>query len=45
MEDIRLLEAHLALVSLVVVEVGLDVEGITTLQLKKYGDEYKKYSF
>ena len=40
MEHIRLLETHLSLVCLVVVEVGFDVEGIAALQLKMSGDEY-----
>ena len=39
-EHIRLLETHLSLVCLVVVEVGFDVEGIAALQLKMSGDEY-----
>ena len=40
MEDVRLLETHLSLVCLVVVEVGFDVEGIAALELKMSGDEY-----
>ena len=40
MEDVRLLETHLPLVSLVVVEVGFDVEGVAALELKMSGDEY-----
>ena len=40
MEYIRLLETHLSLVRLVVVEVGFDVEGIAALQLRMSGDEY-----
>ena len=34
MEDVRLLETHLALVCLVVVEVRFDVEGVAALELK-----------
>ena len=40
MEHVRLLETHLSLVCLVVVEVGFDVEGIAALELKMSGDEY-----
>ena len=40
MEYVRLLETHLSLIGLVVVEVGFDVEGIATLQLRMSGDEY-----
>lgn len=40
MEDVRLLETHLPLVSLVVVEVRFDVEGVAALELKMSGDEY-----
>ena len=40
MEYVRLLETHLSLVRLVVVEVGFDVEGVAALELKMSGDEY-----
>ena len=40
MEDVRLLETHLPLVCLVVVEVRFDVEGVAALELKMSGDEY-----
>ena len=39
-EHVRLLETHLTLVRLVVVEVGFDIEGIAALELKMSGDEY-----
>ena len=39
-EHVRLLETHLSLVCLVVVEVGFDVEGVAALELKMSGDEY-----